>query len=291
MAAAIAGADLDAVIPRRRTRRLSRRASLVLHCIPLGIVLLLTFVGPLLAPFDPTRVVGSSSQPPSAESWFGTDSMGLDVFSRVVAAFALNIPMALAITVIATALGMVIGLIAGMYESRGGPIGLLARILTRAVDLVQAIPIMIAGLVLVSFFGRNPVVIVLSLALVLVPFQARLMRTEVLKTRSDAYVDAARLAGESEGEIVFRHVLPNSSRSTVENTSAIFAMGIIFCAALGFLGVGVPVPAPEWGSMLANGATDAVVGRWWPFLFPAVALGLSVWAASVFIAGITRSRS
>ncbi|WP_322409901.1 ABC transporter permease [Microbacterium invictum] len=291
MAAAIAGADLDTVIPRRRTRRLSPRASLVLHCVPLGIVLVLTFIGPLLAPFDPTRVVGTSSQPPSAEWWFGTDSMGLDVFSRVVAAFALNIPMALAITVIATGLGMIIGLIAGMYESRGGPIGLVARILTRAVDLVQAIPVMIAGLVLVSFFGRNPVVIVLSLALVLVPFQARLMRTEVLKTRSDAYVDAARLAGESEAEIVFRHVLPNSSRSTIENTSAIFAMGIIFCAALGFLGVGVPVPAPEWGSMLANGATDAVVGRWWPFLFPAVALGLSVWAASVFVAGVTRSRS
>lgn len=291
MAAVIAGADLDAVIPRRRTRRLSPRASLVLHCLPLGIVLVLTFVGPMLAPFDPTRVVGTSSQPPSAEWWFGTDSMGLDVFSRVVSAFALNIPMALAITVIATALGMVIGLIAGMYESRGGVIGLLARVLTRAVDLVQAIPVMIAGLVLVSFFGRNPVVIVLSLALVLVPFQARLMRTEVLKTRSDAYVDAARLAGESEAEIVFRHVLPNSSRSTIENTSAIFAMGIIFCAALGFLGVGVPVPAPEWGSMLANGATDAVVGRWWPFLFPAVALGISVWAASVFVAGVTRSRS
>ncbi|MET2011751.1 ABC transporter permease [Microbacterium chocolatum] len=291
MAAAIAGADLDAVIPRRRRRRLSPRTSLVLHCLPLSIVILLAVVGPLLVTSDPTRVVGTSSQPPSAERWFGTDAMGLDVFSRVVAAFALNIPMALAITLIATAFGMLIGLVAGMYESHGGPIGLLARVLTRAVDLVQAIPIMIAGLVLVSFFGRNPVVIVLSLALVLVPFQARLMRTEVLKTRSDAYIDAARLAGESEAEIVFRHVLPNSWRSTIENTSAIFAMGIIFCAALGFLGVGVPVPAPEWGSMLSSGATDAVVGRWWPFFFPAVALGLSVWAASVFIAGLTRPRT
>jgi peptide/nickel transport system permease protein len=278
---------MRAVLPQSTRHRFSDRTRLVLQCIPFGIVLLLAVVGPWLAPLDPTKVVGLNSSAPTAEFWFGTDSNGLDVFSRTVAAFRLDITIALCVTIIATGVALVVGLISGMYESRRGLLGLAARLLGRIVDLVQSIPVMIAGLVIVSFFGRNAVVITLSLAIVLIPFQARLMRTEVLRTRSDGYIDAARMSGESEWRILRRHVLPNAAGPTIENSSSIFGMAIIFSAALGFLGVGIPIPAAEWGNMLALGAPDAAVGRWWPVLFPAAALAFSVWSASVLVAGLT----
>lgn len=288
--APVSNSAMRTVLPERR-RRLSPRASIVVHSIPLGVVLLLTLIGPLVVPLSPTQVVGPPSTAPGGEFLFGTDSNGLDVFSRVVAAFRLDITIAICITVISTVTAIAIGLVAGMYESRRSLLGVVARLLGRAVDLVQAIPVMIAGLVIVSFFGRDVLVITGALALVLIPFQARLMRTEVLRTRSEGYIDAARMSGESESRILLRHVLPNSARSTVENSSSIFAMAIIFCAALGFLGVGIPLPTPEWGSMLALGAPDAAVGRWWPVLFPAIALGASVWAASFFVTGLTTRRN
>lgn len=261
-----------------------------LRLVPFGIVLLLAVVGPFLATHSATEVVGGQSEAPSGEFWFGTDANGLDIFSRVVTAFRLDIAIALCITVIATVVAMAVGLVSGMYQGNRGVFGILARLLGRAVDLVQSIPVMIAGLVIVSFFGRNPVVITLSLAIVLIPFQARLMRTEVLRTRTDGYIDAARMSGESEGRLLLRHVLPNSFRPTIENTSTIFGMAIIFCAALGFLGVGIPTPTAEWGTMLAAGAPDAAVGRWWSVLFPAAALALSVWSASVVVSAFVGAR-
>jgi peptide/nickel transport system permease protein len=266
------------------------RTGMYLRMLPFAIVLLLAIIGPYLANHSPIEVVGDQSAAPSAKFWFGTDANGMDIYSRVMTAFRLDIVIAICITVISTVVAMAIGLVSGMYQADRTVLGFVGRILGRAVDLIQSIPVMIAGLVIVSFFGRNAVVITLSLAIVLIPFQARLMRTEVLRTRTDGYVDAARMSGESEFRLLVRHVLPNSYRPMLENTSTIFGMAIIFCAALGFLGVGIPVPTAEWGSMLAAGAPDAAVGRWWSVLFPAAALALSVWSASVLVAAFVGRR-
>ncbi|GAC02488.1 putative peptide ABC transporter permease protein [Gordonia namibiensis NBRC 108229] len=258
--------------------------------IPFALLLLLAVFGPMLAPQSATEVVGTPSTAPSGEHWFGTDSNGFDVLSRTLTAFRLDILIAIGVTVLATAVGLAIGAIAGMYGSKGGLLGAIAATLGRTIDLVQAMPVMIGGLVIVSFFGRNSVVIALALALVLMPFQGRLMRTEVLRTRNDGFVTAARMSGESEFRILTRHVIPNSCAPVLENASAIFGMGIIFCAGLGFLGVGIPLPTAEWGNMLADGAADAAVGRWWPALFPVLALAYSVWAASRVTTFVSRRR-
>ncbi|PZE76591.1 ABC transporter permease [Curtobacterium sp. MCBD17_019] len=275
---------------RVREGRRETRVGFLLRLLPFAVIVLLAVIGPYLTNHSPVEVVGSQSAPPSGRFWFGTDANGMDVYSRVVTAFRLDIVVAICITVISTAVAVAIGLVSGMYQADRTVLGFVGRLIGRAVDLVQSIPVMIAGLVIVSFFGRNAVVITLSLAIVLVPFQARLMRTEVLRARTDGYVDAARMSGESEFRLLVRHVLPNSSRPTLENTSTIFGMAIIFCAALGFLGVGIPVPTAEWGSMLAAGAPDAAVGRWWTVLFPAATLALSVWSASVLVAAFVGRR-
>ncbi|MBM7245167.1 ABC transporter permease [Rhodococcus fascians] len=248
--------------------------------IPFVSIVVIAVIGPRLAPHSATNVVGAPSTGPSSEFWFGTDTNGMDVFSRVLSATRLDVGVGLAVTVAATAIALAIGLLAGMNEHRRGVGGMMARASARTVDMVQAIPAMVAGLVLLSFFGRTIPTLIVALTIILIPMQARLVRTEVLRVRSEAYIEAARMSGLHEVRILIRHVLPNSASSALENTSAIFGIAIIFCAGLGFLGVGVPPPTPEWGSMLASGATDAAVGRWWSAFFPALALGITVAAAA-----------
>lgn len=280
---ATGGSVPSKVGPRNRVREYA-------PLIPFAIVLLLAVLGPLLAPQSATMVVGTPSTPPSSDHWFGTDANGFDVLSRTLTAFRLDILIAVAVTALATVAGIAIGSLAGMYGSRRGALGFVAAALGRTIDLVQSMPVMIGGLVIVSFFGRNSVVIALALALVVMPFQGRLMRSEVLRTRGDGFVTAARMSGESEARVLVRHVIPNSCAPVLENASAIFGMAIIFCAGLGFLGVGIPTPAAEWGNMLAAGASDAAVGRWWPALFPVVALAVSVWSASKVATFVARRR-
>ncbi|MFC9979369.1 ABC transporter permease [Gordonia sp. NPDC127522] len=280
-----------AVEPRtREVNRTRPRLREYAPLIPFAIVLLLAVFGPMLAPQSATMVVGTPSTAPSGEHWFGTDSNGFDVLSRTLTGFRLDVLIAIGVTALATGVGIAIGTIAGMYGTRGGVLGAVAATLGRTIDLVQAMPVMIGGLVIVSFFGRNSLVIALALALVMMPFQGRLMRSEVLRTRSDGFVTAARMSGESETRILLRHVIPNACAPVLENASAIFGMAIIFCAGLGFLGVGIPVPAAEWGNMLADGAADAAVGRWWPALFPVLALAFSVWAAAKVTSFVSRRR-
>jgi peptide/nickel transport system permease protein len=258
-----------------------------LNMLPFILLFVIALIGPLLVPNDPTRVVGQTSQAPTLEFIFGTDSNGLDVFSRTVAATRLVFFTAISVAVLATGAGIALGLFVGMFENaRATVIRWIAQFLSRALDLFQAIPVLIAGLVAVSFFGRNEFVITIALAAVLLPMQARLVRTEVLRVRSEAYVDAARMSGESSSRLIVQHVLPNSSAVALENSSAVFGMAIIFSAGLGFLGVGIPLPTPEWGSMIAIGAPDAAFGRWWPAFFPAVALCVAVWAASIFVSAL-----
>ncbi|MBD7918957.1 ABC transporter permease [Cellulomonas sp. Sa3CUA2] len=258
--------------------------------VPFVVIALVAVVGPFLLPYDPTRVVASASVPPGGDHWFGTDSAGLDVFSRVVAATRLNLLIAGLVTVLATLIGALVGILIGMNESRRGPLGLAARGLSRLVDLADAVPAIVLGLVVISFFGATAPTIVVCLAVILSPIQIRLIRTEVLRVRAEAYLDAARIAGVGEARLTFRHVMPNSVSAAWENTSVVFAVSIIVTAALGFVGVGMPPPTPEWGAMLSRGAPDAVAGRWWSATFPAAALALAVGAFALAASEVLRRR-
>lgn len=267
-------------IPRRkRTRRLSVGDWIALSLG--GLILFVAIFGPWITPYDPTDIVGRPSQAPSGEFWAGTDQTGMDVFSRTLAGTQIDVLIALFATVLATTAGITIGLLIGMNESRRDLVGLGARGGSRFLDLMEAVPVVIVSLVVVAFFGINQVTMVIALAIILTPIQARLTRTEVLKVRTEAYLDAARQAGMSEMAVTVRHVLPNSMRPALQNASVVFGLTIVLTAALGFLGVGMPPPTPEWGSMITRGAGDAGVGKWWSAGFPALALCLTVSVVAV----------
>jgi peptide/nickel transport system permease protein len=243
---------------------------------PMVAVFIIAIIGPWIVPLSPTEVAGSPNLPPGGAFRFGTDSTGLDVFSRTIAAFRNDIVIATLTSLTSTVVGILLGLLIGMNESRLGLLGWVARFLARVLDLIQAVPAVVIALALVAVVGTSVFSLTVALAIILTPNQARMVRTEVLKVRTDAYIDAARMAGEREFALTLRHVLPNASWPAVENASLVFGAAVLITATLGFLGVGLHPPTPEWGSMISTGASDAAVGRWWSFVFPAIALLIAV---------------
>jgi peptide/nickel transport system permease protein len=256
--------------------------------IPFLCLVLIAIFAPLLEPYSPTHVVAQSTLAPDAKHWFGTDSTGMDVFSRVIGATRIDLVMAVLVTVAATAAGLVVGIAIGMSESSAGAAGWIGRGANRAIDLVEAIPALIIGVVIVGLFGANIVSLSVALACILTPNAARLTRAEVLRVRNDAYLDAARMAGLRPWQVTFRHVLPNACRPAVENSSLVFGVSMIVAAALGFLGVGIQPPTPEWGSMISKGVSDIMLGTWWTTVWPAVALLVAVVSAAGVTGVLTR---
>ncbi|GAA2238525.1 ABC transporter permease [Herbiconiux moechotypicola] len=262
--------------PARRTgRRIRPSAGALRHAgwlVPAAIVLVLTLWPNDWLPFPPTASVGAAGSAPDGVHWFGTDSAGMDVFSRTIASFRIDVLLGILVAVLTTVISGAVGVLVGFFEGERSVTGTITRLIGRGLDLFQAIPIMAAALVAVVAFGLSIPSLVISLAVVLSPAQIRLVRTEVLRVRELGYIDAATIAGYGRFRIAVSRVLPNSVWPLVENLPLIFATSIMILAALGFLGVGLQPPTPEWGAMIAGGSSDAAVGRWWTALFPSAAL-------------------
>jgi peptide/nickel transport system permease protein len=255
------------------------------------VVAVIAAIGPFITPYNPERVAGVSSTAPNADHLFGTDATGLDVFSQTLAATQVNVFVAVCAVLLCSLVGVVVGLGVGMNESSLSLGGVLARASGRVVDFVQAVPSVVVGLVLVSFLGASVATIIGAIAIILSPIQIRLIRTEVLRVRREAYLNAARMSGTSELMLTIKHVLPNTIRPAVANMSVLFGVSVILTAALGFLGAGLPPPTAEWGAMISRGATDAAVGIWWPGTFPSLALLATVGAVALAFTAIDRRGS
>jgi peptide/nickel transport system permease protein len=207
--------------------------------------------------------------------WFGTDSTGLDVFSRVLAAPRTDIVIALAATALSVILGTLLGLLAGFYRNR------LTGTLMRTSDVVQSFPVFILAMMLVALAGRNAINIVLTLAVLYVPIYIRLTRAQVLSQRERAYVEAARAMGNREIMIAGKHVLSNSLAPSLIQSSVTIGWAILLTAGLSFVGAGVRPPTPEWGGMIATGAPTLILGEWWPSIFPGIAISLTVFGYAI----------
>jgi peptide/nickel transport system permease protein len=272
---------------RRATQILRRRPSVA---IGLGVVLvlaLLALLAPWVAPYpaeqaDPEAILAS----PSANHVFGTDINGMDIFSRLLWGGRIDLVIAGVVTSVALFAGILLGSWLGYFAGRGGVPGAVGDFVMRGFDALQAFPFFVFALALVAIVGRNVTNIVLVLLFLQTPYFMRLTRSAVLRTREEAFVDAARCAGNSELRVVLRHVLPNSLTPALVNASVVAGGTILLTAGLSFVGAGVQAPRPEWGYMVSVGADSLYTGQWWPALIPGAWIGATVLAFALLGEGV-----
>ncbi len=200
----------------------------------------------------------------------GTDGNGMDVFSRVIASPRTDLTIAILGTLGAIAVGIPLGLVAGYYR------GFLSELLMRVSDIVQSFPVFILGMALVVVTGQEIKNVVYVVAIVNCPIYVRLVRGQVLFLRERPFIEAARVLGARDSWLIREHIFPNAIGPVVANASITIGWAILLTAGLSFIGAGVRVPTPEWGSMIAVGAKNIYTGEWWPSVFPGIALALTV---------------
>jgi peptide/nickel transport system permease protein len=256
---------------------------------PLSLIAALLFVamvvvaiaGPSVAPYDPLQTnAGNPLSPPSAKHWFGTDSLGRDILSRVMVATRLDLGIALSAVLLSFAVGLSLGAFAGYFG------GWTDRIVGRIADTIMAFPLFVLAMGIVSAMGNTIGNIVLATAIINLPFYIRVARTEVNIRRDAGYVEAARLAGNSELRVLFHHVVPNILPSIMVQLSLNMGWAILNAAGLSFIGLGVRPPEAEWGIMVAEGAQYIVSGEWWIALFPGAVLMLAVFCFNLLGDGL-----
>jgi peptide/nickel transport system permease protein len=230
---------------------------------------------PLLVPYDPQAVSPAQTlEAPSAEHWFGTDDLGRDVFSRVLAGASSVLIVAPAAAILAVAAGVAVGLVAGYLG------GATDEVLMRVLDALLAFPLVVGAVLLLAVTGVSRWHLVIVIAVVLAPLTARTVRAAVRSERGREYVEAARLRGDSGPYIMVAEILPNVSPIVVAEATTRLAAAIFAAATLSFLGLGIQQPSPDWGLSVALGRVFLQTAPW-IVLFPALALATLVVAATL----------
>ena len=238
------------------------------------VFVVLAIAGPLIAPYEGDQIfAGVELQPPSAQHLFGTDRNGMDVLSRVLIAPRIDVIVGVGGTALAVVIGSALGLIAGF-------IGRWALIFVRITDVFQAFPVFILAMAVVAFLGQGLHNIILVIGFVNAPLYARIAYAQAWRLRGSEFVLSARVSGMSDAGLLLSHVLPNAVRPIVTQASVTVGWAILLTAGLSFVGAGIRPPEPEWGSMIAIGASDMASGRWWPAVFPGLALVLAIYSFS-----------
>ena len=235
------------------------------------VLLALGVFAPWVMPYNPIASdVAIALQAPSAAHWAGTDQLGRDIFSRLIAATRLDLAIAASAVGISFVAGAVIGSFCGY---RGGR---LDRAVGRVVDVLMAFPLFVLAMAMEAALGNRVENIVIATAVINLPFYIRFARAEVNVRRDAGWVEAARAGGEGHLSVVLRFLLPNILPSMAVQISLNLGWAILNAAGLSFLGLGVVAPTPEWGIMVAEGARFISAGQWWLVGFPGLALMLAV---------------
>lgn len=272
--------------PRTARRHRLLNAPFVTGMTIVAILAIGAIIGPALSPYNPEAAdIISALQPPSSGHFFGTDTNGSDIFVRTLAAARVDLTIPAIGIVLSLLIGVPLGLIAGLAR------GTLGEVLMRFTDLMQAFPLLILAIAIVALTGNNLTNVIWAIAFVNVPIFLRLTRSQVLTIRELRYVEAAIALGNSRTRLIVRHIFPNAIGPVIVQIGISMGYAILLLAALAFLGVGVQVPTPEWGSMILIGAGDIVTGGWWTSVFPGLVLILAVAGFNLISEGVERARS
>jgi peptide/nickel transport system permease protein len=244
--------------------------------------ILVAILGPFIAPYGANEIIASDArQPPSSTHWFGTDNLGRDVFSRVLLGAGEILLLAGLGTLLAVIAGTLIGLLAGY---RGG---IFDEVIMRVFDSLLALPALLLALLLLGTVGRSQYSVLIVIFVVYTPIVARVVRSVVLAVKSQGFVEAARLIGESQAYILLREIMPSVLPTLSVESALRFSYAIFLVASLGFLGVGVQPPSPNWGLMVKEARTYASQIPW-AIIFPAAAISIVVIGINLLADGMKR---
>jgi peptide/nickel transport system permease protein len=214
--------------------------------------------------------------PPDAAHPLGADAMGRDIYSRIIYGARISLAVGLGSTFLGSIVGVTLGLTSGYL---GGWVDLIIQ---RVVDVLQAVPLLVLALVMAAALGPALDNTIVAIAIPLVPYTARVIRSNTLALREQPFVEAARAVGMSELRIAVRHVLPNTLAPLIVIMTAQLGAAILTEASLSFLGLGVPEPHPSWGRMLSESAAEYVRTAPWLVIFPGIAISLAVFGTNLF---------
>jgi len=286
-------AGTPAAGPRRDEGRSARREQLhllvhsktfIAGAIIVGFWVLCAILGEAVVPKDPLATDPLSDlAAPSGDNWFGTDRLGRDVFSRVIAGAQGILITAPAATLLGTVLGTALGLITGYFR------GAVDDVLSRVVDAFLALPVVIVGLLAIVSLGPSKLTVIVVIGIVFAPSIARTVRAAVLSERELDYVAAARLRSERTPYVLFAEILPNVMGPVMVEFTVRLGYAIFVIAGLTFLGFGIQPPAPDWGLQVFEHYGLISGGFWWPVLFPAMAITTLVIGVNLLADGLTQA--
>lgn len=257
-----------------------RTPALTIGTIIISVFLVLAVVGPSIAPYGAYELhpqVSLSS--PSGSFLFGTDQYGRDVFSRVLVGTRSLVTLASLSTIVAVTFGILVGMVSAYMG------GLVDEIIMRLLDGIMSIPTLLTALIILAVLGSATRNVIIAIGITFVPVIARVVRSAALDVISLEYIQAARVRGESALYIMFREILPNILEPILVETAIRFSFAILSASALGFLGMGVQPPTPDWGLMVNEGR-NFVMRAPWMVLFPGFAIAILIIGVNLFADGL-----
>ncbi|WEX08862.1 ABC transporter permease [Chelativorans sp. AA-79] len=259
--------------------RLVGRPTALAGLVVIALVAVAAVCAPLLTDVSPSQLsIVNRLKPPGDAYLMGTDDLGRDIFTRVLYAGRTSLTVGLSVVVVASLIGICLGLVAGFFRRADAPV-------SRLIDAMMAFPDILLAIALVAALGASAFNVVLALGIVYAPRLARVVRASTLVIRELPYVEAARALGVPTPVILVRHVLRNVTSPLLVQATFIFAQAILAEAGLSFLGVGISPDIPTWGTMIATGR-QFVSSAEWIMLFPGLAIVVTVLALQLLGDGL-----
>lgn len=281
MSISLSAQTLAAEAPRRRFDWMRRNPTVVIGSTILLFFVILIFVAPWITndplAFDPINRL----KRPSAENWFGTDQFGRDVYSRVVHGTRISLIVGASVALIATLVGLLIGVLCGYYRS-------VDNVVMRLMDGMMAIPAILLAIALITLMKASLTIVIIAISIPEIPRVVRLVRSVVLSVRGLPYIEAAVSTGTRGYLIMARHILPNTVAPLIVQATYVCASAVLAEAGLSFLGAGTPPEIPSWGNVIATGRTFFQISPWIIF-FPGLMLALAVLAINLVGDGLRDS--
>jgi peptide/nickel transport system permease protein len=265
--------DTESLEPRHSTvwQTFSRNKLAVIGLCFILFWVIAAILAPHVAPYDPLALnFADKMLPPCASHPLGTDQYGRDVLSRILYGARISIWCGVISVGISLVIGTVLGGIAGYYG------GLASIIIMRIMDAMCAFPSLVLAIVIAAAIGRDTVSAMIAVGIVSIPDYARLMFAETASIRGRPYIEAGVAIGQTNLQLIFRHVLPNCMSQLMVKATLGLGFAILTVSSLSFLGMGVQPPTAEWGNMISEARSYIISGQWWMATFPGLAIMTSI---------------